>query len=73
MRRVNHNTSALTSALKSDLPTLRKEARRLVLRALETEGTQQKAAAALGTYDRSLRIMLKLIEEMDAKRSKKRR
>lgn len=66
MRRTNHNTSALIASLRSDLPTLRNEATKLIKAAMKEHGTQQKAAAALGTYDRSLRTMLRIIEEHES-------
>lgn len=63
MRRVNYNTTALLSALKSDIPSLKKEAKRLVLDAMKTEPTQYKAALKLGMGgDRSMRSCCRVIE-----------
>jgi hypothetical protein len=67
MRVKNYNTSALMAALKSDLPTMRREATRLIKAAMREHKTQQKAAEALGTYDRSLRAMLTIIRERGGK------
>lgn len=52
-------------SLKSKIPSLHGEATRLVLDAMKTGGTQQKAADILGTYDRSLRLMLKYVPDKD--------
>jgi len=61
MRVKNYNTSALMASLQSELPTMRKEATRLIKAAMRKHKTQQRAAEALGTYDRSLRTMLTII------------
>ena len=61
--RMNYNTNALLSSLKSDIPSMKKEATRLVKDAIRTEGTQQNAALKLGVGgERSLRLMLRVIE-----------
>lgn len=65
MRIPNYETSALLMSLKSKIPSLHGEATRLVLDAMKTGGTQQKAADILGTYDRSLRLMLKYVPDKD--------
>ncbi len=61
--RMNYNTNALLSSLKSDIPSMKKEAARLVKDAMRTEITQQNAALKLGVGgERSLRLMLRVIE-----------
>ncbi len=54
MRHKNANTSALTAALQSDLPTLKAEAEKLLKAAEKKHGTFVEQADSLGINVRAL-------------------
>lgn len=65
MRHKNPNTTALTSAMQSDLPSLREEARRLIVEAAALP-TIAERAKALGVNERTFYRLVKLLPEPPA-------